>query len=574
MTDRSDSLLLSTQSPPTRPRRKQAPSLLRRIRRNRFWLLLYLWLTLALPGLVLCSNCGFSSMNWTVPLFALAPAITLFILCTAMPQPQTNYALSLICSAVAFLFHGIQLLYHRLFGQFITLRTLTEPVRIYRFHEALRVALLDSLGQLLVMAIPLALLMTVGRKLFSFRPLKRWQQHIPMGCACILSHLLVILCLPLVKHPETPVLLLIPEPPATESVPFQSAEPMILSRDDTPNRLDLDFSVGEESESVASIHRYFAGRSPSGRNAQTGLFRDCNLIQISADVSGPPDITGEQAPTLHRMTREGLLLTDYHAPGWNIFPFDREFAQLTGIVPSGGSASLETAANNFMPLTMVQQLIPQGYRVWGLHCCEEEACIGSRYLEALGYECTVSSLPPRDAFDRWIGTFTEHTPFSVFSFFDSACGLSQLDETLTLLLSRLDSTGNLKNTVIVLSLTFEDGTGLCILWKPGLHPETVEAPSGALDLLPTLSNLFGLEFDSRLYMGRDVFSDAAPLVILPDGSWITERTMYDALSGKTINRTEELLEDGYIHEISREVRRRTEISARVLQEDYWAHLFP
>lgn len=49
-----------------------------------------------------------------------------------------------------------------------------------------------------------------------------------------------------------------------------------------------------------------------------------------------------------------------------------------------------------------------------------------------------------------------------------------------------------------------------------------------LDILPTLSNLFGLDFDSRLYMGRDVFSDAEPFVLLRDHSWITESAMYYA----------------------------------------------
>ena len=40
--------------------------------------------------------------------------------------------------------------------------------------------------------------------------------------------------------------------------------------------------------------------------------------------------------------------------------------------------------------------------------------------------------------------------------------------------------------------------------------------SSSLDVLPTILNLFGVEFDSRLLMGKDIFSDSEPLVIFSD----------------------------------------------------------
>ena len=60
----------------------------------------------------------------------------------------------------------------------------------------------------------------------------------------------------------------------------------------------------------------------------------------------------------------------------------------------------------------------------------------------------------------------------------------------------------------------------------------MDTPVFSLDLLPTLLNLFGMEYDSRLLVGRDVFSEEMPLVFWPDYSWKTERGMYDAQSGK------------------------------------------
>jgi phosphoglycerol transferase MdoB-like AlkP superfamily enzyme len=52
-----------------------------------------------------------------------------------------------------------------------------------------------------------------------------------------------------------------------------------------------------------------------------------------------------------------------------------------------------------------------------------------------------------------------------------------------------------------------------ILWCQGMEKNIViDEPCSSLDILPTLSNLFGLEYDSRLLMGQDILSDAEPLV--------------------------------------------------------------
>ena len=69
-----------------------------------------------------------------------------------------------------------------------------------------------------------------------------------------------------------------------------------------------------------------------------------------------------------------------------------------------------------------------------------------------------------------------------------------------------------------------------ILWSgclEGLNIQ-VDTPVSSLDILPTLSNLFGLAYDSRLMLGRDVFSEEQPLVMWVDYSWKTEKGYYDA----------------------------------------------
>ena len=81
-----------------------------------------------------------------------------------------------------------------------------------------------------------------------------------------------------------------------------------------------------------------------------------------------------------------------------------------------------------------------------------------------------------------------------------------------------------------------DKTG-CVIWSECLEKSCkdmaveIDTPAYSLDMLPTLSNLFGLEYDSRLLIGRDVFSGQMPLVLWNNGSWITERGRYNARTG-------------------------------------------
>ena len=50
---------------------------------------------------------------------------------------------------------------------------------------------------------------------------------------------------------------------------------------------------------------------------------------------------------------------------------------------------------------------------------------------------------------------------------------------------------------------------------------------GQVDILPTISNLLGLEYDSRMLSGTDALSDSEGLVIFHSHSWISDRGYYN-----------------------------------------------
>ncbi len=175
-----------------------------------------------------------------------------------------------------------------------------------------------------------------------------------------------------------------------------------------------------------------------------------------------------------------------------------------------------------------------------------------------------------------------------------ACQL-EFEFSMKLLMERLEEAGQLDNTVFVITadhypygLTNEEYSELfghplesnfelykngCIIYKPGMTPETITKPCSHFDILPTISNLFGLEYDSRLYMGKDVFSDAPGLVMFPNYSWITDYASYNASTKEVINRTEQAVTDEYVKSVSRDLANRFAVSIRILDYDYWSILF-
>lgn len=177
-----------------------------------------------------------------------------------------------------------------------------------------------------------------------------------------------------------------------------------------------------------------------------------------------------------------------------------------------------------------------------------------------------------------------------------ACNI-ELEKSLALLMERYEEAGVLDNTVFVIvadhypyGLKDEEYAELmgvdgfenfydiykngCIIYKPGMEPQVISTLSSHLDLLPTLSNMFGIEYDSRLYMGRDIFSDSMGLVMFNNKSWITDYVAYNASTRKyTYFVDKELLPEGFTDYIKTDVANRFTISKQILDNDYWSILF-
>lgn len=173
----------------------------------------------------------------------------------------------------------------------------------------------------------------------------------------------------------------------------------------------------------------------------------------------------------------------------------------------------------------------------------------------------------------------------------------ELDRALEYLLRRLREEGIADKTLIAISAdhypyglateeinelagykvdqTFELYRSSLILYVDGMEkPVVVNKPVSSLDIVPTISNLMGLTYDSRLYMGQDVFSDNTPLVIFVDRSFITEKGRYSAKT-KTFYWNDGYTQDEeYVKNMIKFVNAKFYYSAKILERDYYKIVLP
>ena len=184
----------------------------------------------------------------------------------------------------------------------------------------------------------------------------------------------------------------------------------------------------------------------------------------------------------------------------------------------------------------------------------------------------------------------------------------ELENALTYLLEQLEAAGIAEDTVICMSadhypyLLAEPETdyynelrgvvdserdtdryrNALVLWCGGMeNAVTVTEPCSAVDIVPTLSNLFGLEYDSRLLSGRDVLdkdydagsaSGSIPLVILPTSSgnsWATAAGVFEA-STRTFNaRPGVTVEEDYVSRVNNIVALQYNYAQQLIARDYY-----
>lgn len=166
----------------------------------------------------------------------------------------------------------------------------------------------------------------------------------------------------------------------------------------------------------------------------------------------------------------------------------------------------------------------------------------------------------------------------------------EFDRSLETLMKKLEEDGILDDTVIVVSAdhypyglsnddissyvdwmknpNFDLYQNNLIIYNTEYQNIEVNKYTSSLDLLPTLLNMFGVKYDSRLLIGNDIFSDSHDLVIFNNKSWITDKGRYDYPKKKFESFGEEIEED-YVEKINEIVKTKFQMSKLLISQDYY-----
>ena len=176
-----------------------------------------------------------------------------------------------------------------------------------------------------------------------------------------------------------------------------------------------------------------------------------------------------------------------------------------------------------------------------------------------------------------------------------ACHI-ELDKALEYLLNRLEEAGIADKTAIVMASDHtpyglpkdqyfemigqeEDFFGWyqsnLMFWVGGMEePVVVEEYCSTADVLPTILNLWGFPYDSRLYPGTDVFSDGVHAAVLIDHSFLTDKVWFNSNTGEIRYLVpQEEIPENYVESMNQLIASRFEFSAEILRNNYYQHFF-
>lgn len=409
------------------------------------------------------------------------------------------------------------------------------------------------------------------------------------------------------------------------------------------NILNIDFDKlieEEDNDKIRSLHKYFKSVTPTEKNKYSGMFKDKNLIVITAEAFSPIAIDKELTPTLYKMYTEGFSFSNFYTPIFYVSTSDGEYVSLTSLLPKEGVWSFQESSKISLPFVYGNILKDYGYSANAYHNGRYNYYKRNLSHPNMGYKyvgcgnglekkinCKIWPQSDLEMINATIDDYIENEKFLAYYMSisghlnytyngnmmatknrDKVKNLRyseaiqaylatniELDKALESLINSLKEKGKLDDTVIVISadhypygLTinemkeratyindekFDIHKNNLIIWNSQIKtPIKIDKYASSLDILPTVLNLLGVEYDSRLLMGTDILSNSEGLVIFNDRSWITKYGKYDAIKGKFTEYINLEEKQKYIDEINEIVKNKFNASRLILETNYYKYI--
>lgn len=112
-----------------------------------------------------------------------------------------------------------------------------------------------------------------------------------------------------------------------------------------------------------------------------------------------------------------------------------------------------------------------------------------------------------------------------------------------------------------------------VIYNSEIEGKVYSEYTSYINILPTIANLFNLDYDPRLYLGTDLLSkDYKSLVTFADGSWKNEKYYYDATKNKIVNFTTEEISIEELQAINNDINTKINVSSNAIKSNYFEYL--
>lgn len=402
-----------------------------------------------------------------------------------------------------------------------------------------------------------------------------------------------------------------------------------------PNILDLKFKETNNSD-INIINEYIKNENGTLKNQYSGIFKDYNLIYITAESFSQIGIDKNLTPTLYKLTHSGFIFDNYYTPN-ALSTIGGEFQSLLGLYPDSDILNIWRSGNNYFPYGLGTVFKGLGYDTYAYHDNLYNFQDRNKYLKSQGFDnylgcynglekrinCKIWPESDIEMIDKTIDDYINSDKFLAYymtvsghfeySFSDNYIAYKnkeyvknlnlnesaaaylatqiELDKALELLINKLENANKLDNTVIVLladhypyeldlktinSLSeyerdeiVEVNHNSLIIWNNSLQDTHIDKACMSSDVIPTVYNLFGVDYDSRLFTGRDILSNSLGIAIMRNRSFVTNKGTYLSKTNTSIGFDDQ----EYIKTINQVINNRLTISKLILKTNYYNYLF-
>ena len=408
-----------------------------------------------------------------------------------------------------------------------------------------------------------------------------------------------------------------------------------------PNTIKLDFTKETNNNKIKMINDYIENDKGTMKNEYTGIFKDYNLIYITAESFSELGVSKELTPTLYKLIHSGFIFDNYYTPNV-LSTIGGEFQSILGLYPDSSILKTWRSGENYFPYGLSTTFKKLGYKTYAYHNNSYAFQDRYKYLKSQGFDnfkacyngmeklinCKKWPQSDDDMMNVTLPDYVDNKePFLAYymtvsghfaySFSDNSMATKhrnevkdlnnlseeakayiatqiELDKALERIITTLEEKGKLDKTVIVLLAdhypyelsnnavsmlssydrdnVVEINHNALIIWNNKLEDKHITKPCMSSDVIPTVYNLFGVDYDSRLFTGRDILSNSTGLAVFKNHSWVTDKGTYFAASSKFVPRENVSVDDEYVKNINSTVNNRLNISKMILETNYYDYL--